>query len=200
MFSGLVQSTAKICEINHHEGITELILLSDLNMNDIQIGDSICCSGICLSVTKMEDQSLTFQASQETLDCTNMKEWQTGQSIHIEPSLKFQDLIGGHILSGHVDEIGKISKKIQRGESIEYHIEISLKNKNLVAAKGSIALDGVSLTVNEVYEDSNSCYFTVNIIPITQDKTNFGCLSEGDFVNVEFETIARYVARWFDAK
>ncbi|MBX2805514.1 MAG: riboflavin synthase [Hyphomicrobiales bacterium] len=192
MFTGLVSAIGKVRRAdNGHFDIA-----SPYAHETIALGASICCSGCCLTATHIEPDGaggsvFTVEASNETLGLTTLSEWKAGQDINLERSLKVGDELGGHIVSGHVDGIAAIVSLAQDGASRRFEIECPATLAKFVAAKGSVALDGVSLTVNLV-EDNR---FTVNLIPHTLDATNCGQKSVGDHLNIEVDLMARYVAR-----
>ena len=157
----------------------------------IALGASIACNGCCLSVVEKGPGWMAFEASRETLDKTNMGDWKIGHPVNLERALKLGDELGGHLVSGHVDGVGRILSIKPDGGSLRIVIEAPKEMARIIAPKGSIVVDGISLTVNEV----DGARFGVNIIPITQTATNLGQAKEGDRVNLEIDLIARYVAR-----
>ncbi len=156
-----------------------------------EIGASICCSGCCLTVVAMTETSFAVEVSAETLSKTTLGTWQVGRRINLERSLKLGDELGGHIVSGHVDGFGRVISATPENGSTRWTFAMPAALAPFVAAKGSIAVDGVSLTVNEVTRDS----FGVNLIPHTTEVTSLGRLRPGDPVNLEIDMLARYVAR-----
>jgi riboflavin synthase len=157
----------------------------------VKIGASIACSGCCLTVIERGRDFFTVEVSAETLSLSTLGTWTPGTKINLEGSLKLGDEIGGHLVSGHVDGMADVISAIPENGSTRWQFQLSRALARFVAPKGSIALNGVSLTVNEVEET----VFGVNIIPHTEQKTNFSTLSVGDRVNVEIDMLARYVAR-----
>ena len=198
MFTGLVQTTGEIRRIDQRGDRVMTIALRDAF--PIAIGDSIACNGICLTAIKITGHEFKVSLSAETLACSTAQHWGVGTKINIEPSLKVGDAIGGHFVSGHVDCLGKVIANEPSGDSTIWTFEIPRSFGKFVAAKGSITIDGVSLTVNQVTDTSAGTLFTVNIIPHTADVTSFGRLKTGDAVNIEIDMLARYVARLQEAK
>ncbi len=157
----------------------------------IAIGASIACSGCCLTAIELGADWFAVTASQETLSLTTLGEWRVGTKINLERALRLGDELGGHIVSGHVDGLGRVVSATPENASIRWRFQVPETLARFIAAKGSVAINGVSLTVNEVSRDG----FGVNIIPHTADVTTFGLLKPGDAVNIEIDTLARYVAR-----
>ena len=157
----------------------------------IAIGASIACSGCCLTAIELGADWFAVTASQETLSLTTLGEWRVGTKINLERALRLGDELGGHIVSGHVDGLGRVLSATPENASTRWRFQVSEALARFIATKGSVAINGVSLTVNEVSRDG----FGVNIIPHTADVTTFGLLKPGDNVNIEIDTLARYVAR-----
>jgi len=196
MFTGLIQDIGKITSCEKSEGDLSLGIKTKLDTQNIKIGASISCSGCCLTVIKKEGNILYFEVSNETLSCTTLGAWKEGSSVNIEKSLKVGDELGGHFVSGHVDAVTKIIEITPDEGSHKIVIENPENLKHLIAAKGSITLDGVSLTVNEVARDR----FSVNIIPHTWEYTTFKNLRSGSKVNLEIDMLARYMDRVLECK
>jgi riboflavin synthase len=195
MFTGIISDIGEVVEI---EGGTErrLTIACSYPAQSIAIGASIACSGICLTVvdvTKLTGGRSAFavQASAETLGCTTLSRWSAGTKINLERALRAGEELGGHLVSGHVDGIATILSIRPEGDSKRFSFLTSKGLAGLTAPKGSICLDGTSLTVNEVSDDR----FEVNIIPHTLKVTTWGLAREGEAVNVEVDMLARYVAR-----
>lgn len=157
----------------------------------IALGASIACSGCCLTAVELRADSFLVDASAETLACTTLGTWTVGTKVNLERSLKVGDELGGHIVSGHVDGVGKALSATPENGSIRWRFQVPMDLARFIAAKGSVAIDGTSLTVNDVQGDT----FGVNIIPHTASVTRFGILAPGDAVNIEIDMLARYVAR-----
>ncbi len=192
MFTGIIKDVGEVTTLQQSAGGDKAFTIQTrLNLKSIDIGASIACSGVCLTVTDKTDNTFTADVSLETLNVTTLKNWQKGTQVNLEASLRLGDEMGGHIVSGHVDAVVKVLSRKQDGQSWRFQFELPQKLKKFIASKGSVALNGVSLTVNEVEQD----YFGVNIIPHTLQETIFGDLEEGDEVNLEIDTLARYAAR-----
>ncbi len=194
MFTGLIQAQGTI---RHLEQQGDLLVEIHPDTRDfpLMLGASIACHGVCLTVTSItDDHAFTAQLSAETVRVTNAANWLTGMRLNLEPSLKLGDELGGHIVSGHVDGLATVLSKTSSGDSTVWEFEVPTALAPFVAAKGSVALNGVSLTVNQVLNNR----FTVNIIPHTAEVTCFSLLSVGDAVNLEVDPLARYVARMME--
>jgi len=190
MFTGIVSDVGKVRTVTPG-GDTTFTIATAYDWRDIALGASIACAGVCLTVTAKGEGWFAVQASAETLAHTTLGRWREGTPINLERALKVGDELGGHILSGHVDAVARILARRPEGDSVRFVFEAPAPFDRAIAPKGSVALDGVSLTVNEV-EGSR---FGVNIIPHTQAKTTFGAVQPGDGVNLEIDVLARYVAR-----
>ena len=164
------------------------------DMASIPLGASIACNGCCLTAVELGPDWFAVTASAETLSKTTLGTWQTGTRINLERPLKVGDELGGHIVSGHVDGLGEVLAATPDQGSTRWRFRVPGGIARFIAPKGSVAIDGVSLTVNEVEGDT----FGVNIIPHTAEVTGFGLLKVGDKVNIEIDTVARYVARLAD--
>ncbi len=194
MFTGLVQDIGVIKNLDNSGGDLGIEIDTNMNMAQVQMGASICCSGCCLTVTKKTDKSFFVEVSAESLNKTIIGAWRAMTRINIEPSLKVGDEMGGHFVSGHVDTTTKILDISVEGDSRRFKIDIPKGYEKYIAEKGSVAIDGISLTVNEVGATS----FGVNIISHTWDNTTLSNRKVGDAVNIEIDMLARYVARQFE--
>jgi riboflavin synthase len=190
MFTGIITDVGRVRAVRPG-GDTAFTIATAFDSQDIAIGASIACAGVCLTVTERGQGWFAVQASAETLSRTTLGEWREGSSINLERALKLGDELGGHILSGHVDAVAEIVSWRPEGDSVRFVFAVPPPFDKAIAPKGSVALDGVSLTVNEV-EGSR---FGVNIIPHTQANPTFGAAQAGDRVNLEIDVLARYVAR-----
>ena len=198
MFTGIITDIGSVLSINESGNKFKISTL--FNHHEIDVGASICCSGICLTVTEkgphINGSYFNVDVSDETLSRTTAKNWKNNSLINLERSLKFGDEMGGHLVSGHVDCLSKIIsiKKIKNGNifTIEYP-EIYTK---FIASKGSVCLDGISLTVNDVFDNK----FTVNIISHTENNTTWKDIKEGDNINTEIDIFARYISRQIEEK
>ena len=195
MFTGIITSLGEIMAADRSGDDLRLKIACDYAPDSMDIGASIACSGVCLTVVEKgaHDRGGWFLAdvSAETLDKTTLGERKVGDRINLERSLKIGDELGGHIVSGHVDGVGEIAALAMDGESLRVTVAAPAGLSRFIAAKGSVAMDGASLTVNEV--EGNR--FGVNLIPHTREVTTFGGLEVGRQVNLEIDLLARYVAR-----
>ena len=190
MFTGIITDLGQVKKVEK-SGEARFEFKTSYDPKTISIGASIACNGVCLTVTAIGTDSFSVLASQETLTKTTLGTWQAGSVVNFERALKVGDELGGHIVSGHVDGITKIISITSEGESLRFVFEAPLELAKFIAPKGSVALDGVSLTVNEV----EGRKFGVNIIPHTAQVTTFGQYKPNDSVNLEIDMLARYLAR-----
>ncbi len=190
MFTGIITDIGTIKSIEKR-GDTRIVVESSYNMSSVAIGASIACSGPCLTVVEKGGSWFAIEASAETMSRTTVGNWIEGSRINLERALSLGDELGGHIVSGHVDGIAEIVSDDPEGDSIRFVFRVSDDLKPYIAEKGSVSLDGVSLTVNSVQDRE----FGVNIISHTQSETTFGDRKAGDLVNIEVDMLARYVAR-----
>ncbi|MGQ9367253.1 riboflavin synthase [Azospirillum sp. ST 5-10] len=190
MFTGIVTDVGRVRAVER-QGDTRFTIETAFAMDTVPIGASIANSGVCLTVVDKGPGWFAVQASAETLSRTTLGGWEPDTPVNLERALKVGDELGGHIVSGHVDGVATVVAVRPDGESLRYTFEAPADLARYVAPKGSVALDGVSLTVNEV----EGARFGVNIIPHTQSATTFGRLKPGDRVNMEIDMLARYVAR-----
>ncbi len=196
MFTGLIQDIGIICSLDKSRGDLRLEIETNMNLSTVQIGASICCSGCCLTLIEKTKNSFFVEVSAETLDKTTIGAWSVKTRINLEPSLKVGDELGGHFVSGHVDTTTKILEIIKEGDSHRIKIAFPDNFEQYIAAKGSIAIDGISLTVNEL----DNTGFGVNIIPHSWDNTTLSDRKIGDKVNIEIDMLARYIARQIECK
>ncbi|MEK9684993.1 MAG: riboflavin synthase [Rhodospirillaceae bacterium] len=190
MFTGIITDIGTIKSIEKR-GDTRIVVESSYNMASVAIGASIACSGPCLTVVEKGESWFAIEASAETMSRTTVGNWIEGSRINLERALSLGDELGGHIVSGHVDGIAEIVSDDPEGDSIRFVFRVSDDLKPYISEKGSVSLDGVSLTVNSVQDRE----FGVNIISHTQSETTFGDRKAGDLVNIEVDMLARYVAR-----
>ena len=191
MFTGLITDLGRVRRIDAAAGGARLVIETAYAMAAVEIGASIACSGACLTVVEKGPDGFAVDVSAETLAHTTIGGWKPGDRVNLEQALRVGDALGGHLVSGHVDAVTAVLARRPDGESQRFQFQIPEGYERLIAPKGSVCLDGVSLTVNEV----ESGRFGVNIIPHTAEKTNFGALGPGARVNLEVDLIARYVAR-----
>lgn len=190
MFTGIITDVGRVRSVRPG-GDTGFVIATAYDTRGIAIGASIACAGACLTVTETGADWFAVQVSAETLSRTTLGRWREGTAVNLERALKVGDELGGHILSGHVDAVAEIVSCRPEGDSLRFVFEVPAPYDKAIAPKGSVALDGVSLTVNEV----EGRRFGVNIIPHTQAKTTFASAKPGDRVNLEINVLARYVAR-----
>jgi riboflavin synthase len=194
MFTGIVTALGTVRSIRplgNGQDMRLTIATPWQDMASIAIGASIACSGCCLTATELGPDWFAADASAETLACTTLGRWRVGTRINLERSLRLGDELGGHIVSGHVDGIGEAVSATPENASTRWTFRVPHHLARFIAAKGSVAVDGVSLTVNAVDGDT----FGVNVIPHTAEVTTFGSLAPGHAVNIEIDMLARYVAR-----
>ena len=192
MFSGIISDIGTVTAIEYQRDIRITITTQHV-LDTIPIGSSIACNGICLTIRDKHKQQFIVEASPETQSKTTLTKWKIGTNVNLEHSLKLGDPIGGHMIYGHIDGIARVSSITTSTPDNSFEIHLSAHNdvSNFLAPKGAIALDGVSLTVNEVIGTN----FTVMIIPHTASCTTFGKLEPENEVNLEVDILARYVAR-----
>jgi len=196
MFTGIILAKGRVTSLTERDGDLELgVDAAGLDVARIAIGDSVCVQGVCLTVTRKQDTCFYADVSRETMAKTTLGKLKVGSNVNLEPSLRAGDPLGGHMVSGHVDAVGNLERIDPDARSWRLEFELPPALSRFVAAKGSICLNGVSLTVNRV--DGRT--FDVNIIPHTQAVTTLGELRVGDGVNVEIDVVARYLDRLIKA-
>src|SRR5215472_541085 len=198
MFTGIITDLGRVRRLRRGAGPEsgcEVTIATAYAIEDVPLGASIACSGPCLTVVAVERGAFTVQASAETLACTTIGTWVEGTLVNLEQSLRLGDELGGHLVSGHVDGLARIVERRPDADSVRFTFAGPAELMPFIAPKGSVALDGVSLTVNEISGDR----FGVNIIPHTLTCTNFNGARAGQQMNLEIDTIARYVARLLSA-
>lgn len=194
MFTGLIIELGEIISLQKNASNAVLSLKCGKILNDIAIGDSISVNGVCLTVVNINGNILSFDVSYETLKATNLGELKRSDKVNLEPSLKPTSKMGGHFVTGHVDSIGKIRSKRLTGNVIRIEIEAPSEILKYIVQKGSIAIDGISLTIVDVFDDS----FSVVIIPHTASMTTIGYKNQGDTVNLEADILGKYVAKFLN--
>ena len=190
MFTGIITDLGRVRRLRRGD-LLDLTIATAFDISAIPIGASIACSGACLTVVAVEPGAFSIQASVETLAHTTLGQWEVGTQVNLERSLRLGDELGGHLVLGHVDGLARIVERRSEAESVRFVVEVPIELAPFIASKGSVALDGVSLTVNELAQDR----FGVNIIPHTLSCTTFGQAQPGQQMNLEIDLIARYVAR-----
>ncbi|MBN8500062.1 MAG: riboflavin synthase [Sphingomonadales bacterium] len=199
MFTGIITAIGMIREVRE-QGDLRAVIACPYDPAGIAIGASIACSGVCLTVVDRGgvpgDAWFAVDVSGETIRCTARDQWTAGRSLNLEQALKLGDELGGHIVTGHVDAVGDVAGYEETGGSLHLRVTAPAAMAPFIAAKGSITVDGVSLTVNAVDDHADrSCTFHLNLIPHTAEVTTLGRLRTGDPVNLEIDVLARYLQR-----
>jgi riboflavin synthase len=196
MFTGIVTDIGEVSEAHHGNGLLTLTIATAYDTGKIALGASIGCSGVCLTAVALELGRFTVEVSDESLARSTLRAWRTGTRVNLEQAMRLGDEMGGHLVQGHVDGVVRVAERRPDGESVRFTLEAPAALAPFIAPKGSVALDGVSLTVNEV----DGVNFGVNIIPHTLTHTTFGDARPGAQMNLEIDLIARYVGRLLDAR
>ncbi|HDP25887.1 MAG TPA: riboflavin synthase [Deltaproteobacteria bacterium] len=191
MFTGIVEAIGTLRSVRPYLKGIALDIESGLDLSDDRVGDSIAVDGVCLSITGLAGSVFTATASAETLSRSTLGKIKSGARLNLERALTLSSRIGGHLVMGHVDCVGTLQEKILVGESTKLRVGFDRAYTHYLIEKGSVAIDGVSLTINEVGTDS----FCVNIIPITMTSTSLTLKGPGDRVNLEFDLIGKYIER-----
>jgi len=192
MFTGIIQSVGRIVRLEPRGGDVRLhVDTADLDLGDVQLGDSIAVSGVCLTAINLVARGFSADVSNETLSLTSLGALKAGDPVNLEKALRLVDRLGGHLVSGHVDGLGKVVAITPDGRSQRWTFEVPSGLSRYIAAKGSVCIDGTSLTVNQV----EGHRYGVNLIPHTVEHTAFHARRVGDAVNIEVDVIARYVER-----
>jgi riboflavin synthase len=196
MFTGLVQGIGRVRAIEPRGGDVTLVFdTGDVPLDDLERGGSVAVSGVCLTATSLERSSFAADVSRETLSLTTLGEWQIGTRVNLEKALRAGQALGGHYVTGHVDGVGHVLARHDDGRSVRMEFGVPPELARYVARKGSICIDGVSLTVNGAEGDR----FDVNLVPNTLEVTTLGQLQSGSRVNLEVDIIARYLERMMRA-
>jgi len=192
MFTGIIQAIGKINEIESNGSDNRFVFnAGEMKLDDVKIGDSISVNGVCLSVIEKTENSFSVDISEETLSLTTFSSMKVNAQVNLEKAMILSSRINGHMISGHIDGVGHIVNRENRGNSIFLLVEFPIKLERLISKKGSVSVDGVSLTVNEVEENN----FSINIIPHTLTKTIFSEYKIGTKVNIEIDLVARYLEK-----
>ena len=194
MFTGLILEIGEISSFKKRSGGAILSLKANEVASTAKKGDSISVNGVCLTIVSKNNNTLSFDLSEETLRCTNLGSLKTGDIVNLEPSLSPDSKIGGHFVTGHVDVAGRIRSKVNIGDMMKVEIEAPSNVINFLVEKGSVAVDGISLTIVDILKDR----FTVVIIPHTANLTTMGFKVPGDTVNIEVDILGKYVARFLN--
>ncbi|GAB2565547.1 riboflavin synthase [Dyella jejuensis] len=192
MFTGIIQSVGRIARLEQRGGDVRLhVDTAGLDLSDVQLGDSIAVSGVCLTAVTLAARGFAADVSNETLSLTTLGRHKAGDPVNLEKALRLADRLGGHLVSGHVDGVGKVVSMAPDGRSQRWTFDVPPALARYIASKGSICIDGTSLTVNEV----SGQRFGVNLIPHTVEHTAFHARRAGDAVNIEVDVVARYIER-----
>jgi len=192
MFTGIIESIGTIAKIEKKSGDAELTFkVGQLGMSDVSLGDSIACNGVCLTAIKLNDYSFVADISNETLRLTTLGSLAAGSKINLEKALTPTTRLGGHLVSGHVDGIGEIMSIKKDSRSVQYKVQAPIELAHYIAKKGSICVDGVSLTVNEITDN----IFELNLVPHTLNETTASDYKVGTKINLEVDLLARYLER-----
>ena len=195
MFTGIITDVGEITRVDTR-GETRVVVSTSYETIDIDLGASVACSGVCLTVVDKGPDWLAFDVSGETMTRTQQGQWMVGRRLNLERAMKLGDELGGHIVTGHVDGIAEVIGICPEGDSKRVGFRVASDLAPFLAAKGSVTVDGVSLTVNEVSDaDDGFTHFAVNIIPHTQAVTTLSDLAPGSAVNIEIDVLARYLQR-----
>ena len=197
MFTGIVEAVGTIAAITPKgEDVTIKVDAGKLDMSDVHLGDSIATNGVCLTVVEFDQRSYSADLSLETLKRTGFSQYQVGESVNLEKAMLPSTRFGGHIVSGHVDDVGVIADRQPVGRAMEYWIEVPSHLARYIAEKGSVTIDGISLTVNDVRKNA----FKITIVPHTSQETTVNNFVVGRKVNLEVDVIARYLERLITGK
>ena len=190
MFTGIIEAVGAVKRIEPMGGDLRFVIDGgSLDMSDVQLGDSIAVNGVCLTVIEFEPASFSADVSNETISLTSLKGLKAGSAVNLEKAMLPTTRMGGHLVSGHVDGLGTVVSKTGDARSIRLHIEVPAELKKYIAVKGSICIDGTSLTVNSV----DNCIVGLNIVPHTQERTVIQHYAKGTKVNLEVDLVARYL-------
>ncbi len=196
MFTGLIQSVGQINSFKRQGNAAQLRISSDLVNDDLQLGESIAVNGACLTVTAWDSSSFTVDVSPETLKSTTLGELPVNHPVNLERAMRLSDRVGGHLVSGHIDCIATVRRRYEDHNAMRFEFSVPLDTMRYVVAKGSVAIDGISLTVNRVEDDM----FSVAVIPLSLAMTTLKNYREGSQVNIETDLIGRYVERLLQGK
>ena len=191
MFTGIIESLGKITNVNVDRGNIDFTIESDIS-GELKVDQSISHNGVCLTVTELSDKSHTVTAVKETLDKSSLKNFAVNDLVNLERAMKLGERLDGHLVQGHVDGVAKCTDVSVNDGSWIYKFEFNVANEMLLIEKGSVCINGVSLTVFDIEKNT----FKVTIIPYTYENTSFKVLKAGDLVNIEFDMIGKYLARF----
>ena len=191
MFTGIIESLGKVESLQSVGGDVRLRIQTDLDMSDVHLGDSIATNGICLTVIEWGDHWYAADVSRESLNRTTLGQWKIGQVVNVEKAMLPTTRFGGHIVSGHVDGLGEITQVRQDARSLYFEVTAPVELAKYLAEKGSVTVDGISLTINHLRGN----ILSLNLIPHTAERTNIGTWQVGTKVNLEVDVLARYIER-----
>ncbi len=191
MFTGIVESLGKVESLQYIGGDVRLRIQTDLDMSDVHLGDSIATNGICLTVIEWGNNWYAADVSRESLNRSTLSQWKVGQVVNVEKAMLPTTRFGGHIVSGHVDAVGEVTLVRRDARSIYYEVTAPVEIAKYLAEKGSVTVDGISLTINHLRGN----IFSLNLIPHTAERTNIGTWQVGSKVNLEVDILARYIER-----
>lgn len=196
MFTGLIEEVGRVVRMERGGASARLTVAADFPSDEVRLGDSIAVNGACLTVVAQANGTFTFDVSPETVSRTAFRQLKTGSPVNLERALRLSDRLDGHLVSGHVDCVATIAERRELSGNIVYTFRIPREFIRYVAAKGSVAIDGISLTVNSVADDS----FSVNVIPLTAARTTLAQKKAGDEVNVETDMLCKYLERLLEGR
>lgn len=191
MFTGIIESVGKVDSLQSVGGDVRLRIQTDLDMSDVHLGDSIATNGICLTVIEWGDNWYAADVSRESLNRTTLGNWKVGQPVNVEKAMLPTTRFGGHIVSGHVDAVGEITLVREDARSLYFEVTAPAEIAKYLAEKGSVTVDGISLTINHLRDS----VISLNLIPHTAERTNIGTWKTGTKVNLEVDVLARYIER-----
>jgi len=196
MFTGIIKSIGTITNIQRNDDLIEVTIENNLNSEKLNKGESVNVDGICSTIVAHETNQLKFQYMPETIKKTSISSWKKGTKVNLEPSLSVKDAISGHFVMGHIDTTGKIRTITKSGNTKELKIGYPKEFRKFIALKGSISVNGISLTVSVLKENT----FTIALIPHTLENTTLETKKEGDVINIEIDILSRYLKQLFDAR
>ncbi len=191
MFTGIIESLGKVKSLQSVGGDVRISIHTDLDMSDVHLGDSIATNGICLTVIAWGDNWYSADVSRESLNRTTLSNWKVGQAVNVEKAMLPTTRFGGHIVSGHVDAVGEITQVRSDARSLYFEVTAPVEIAKYLAEKGSVTVDGISLTINHLRGN----ILSLNLIPHTAERTNIGTWQVGQKVNLEVDILARYIER-----